>query len=691
MQQPGFLETTWEGEPRLLPSGRMPPKGNVTHGVCRTWQDLTGDSGWAGVVAEATLADPNRPVYLISDLGSDALALFAEAMALLPQEYRWAVLFSTYYATVPQGMTCHWRWLVRGSAEVKAAQKIPNALVLDLNPGMGQAEGGGLVEAARTGQTPPQLALPKAVKAAAVHGWPDDLDSDESARRGGALSPGRRAQTANAPPPVPASPWGGQSTSIGRPVYGKSGWIRGFVSGIAAGVLLTSGIGTVAWLAFGSSRDVSSIAQNDTRVMRPEATLKNASSSGSAPKETAPDSKSPTKPTDSTLDKPKPSGASPDASGPSPGNNPDTNRTVTSNGAPNPPTNPMPTITPPGANAGGNPGTLPKNGQPHKAPIRSNLVRYSFPLKHNSEASLDLNAECKLSGMNHSLTIRGLNTATELSDNGKKYGSKLVAENLDLQTVRVYVQHQNGDKPGPDEGLIKFRTVGTKLHSNPEAQANNEEGRAGLTELSNCVLELGSAQVWLSLRQPAHISPINLELSQKESAVGDEDPLEFNSKPLNWTIRPESRLVFDVDKLRASLILKTDKADHTAKFVPSDQQKELRFESVVNSDWEIIIPRELGTGKDNKTDKKDNKTRIIKAVLNSTEFPKLQAQISELSRIEKLTKSQEEQLSGLKKKRDRIKADKSHLANSKPQIQIPSGVVCMVVDGLEVPIYEIGP
>jgi hypothetical protein len=160
MQQPGFIDTAWQGEPRLLARGRTPPRGDVKHGVARTWQQLAGDAGWAGVLAEATLADPNRPIYIVTDLGVDVLSLFAEALALLPPEKRWSVTFSTYFATVPAGQPCLWRWVQKDSPEAKAAARQSNAMEIDLTTPLGQAQGGALVECARTGQAPPRVASP---------------------------------------------------------------------------------------------------------------------------------------------------------------------------------------------------------------------------------------------------------------------------------------------------------------------------------------------------------------------------------------------------------------------------------------------------------------------------------------------------------------------------------------------------
>jgi hypothetical protein len=150
--QPGFLETAWLGEPRVLPAGRVPPAGDRAPGVASTWQARTGDAGWAGVLAEAFLADPRRPAYLVFRPGTELLPLFEEAIALLPASRRWDVEFSTYFTQLPQGISCSWRGVLDGSELALQAARIPGSLVIDLAGAMGRAQGGALVQLARTGE-----------------------------------------------------------------------------------------------------------------------------------------------------------------------------------------------------------------------------------------------------------------------------------------------------------------------------------------------------------------------------------------------------------------------------------------------------------------------------------------------------------------------------------------------------------
>jgi hypothetical protein len=68
MSQPGFMQGAWDGEPCEIPIGRPPLQGDRQPGVASSWQALTRDGGWAGVLAESFLADPRRTVFLAAEL-----------------------------------------------------------------------------------------------------------------------------------------------------------------------------------------------------------------------------------------------------------------------------------------------------------------------------------------------------------------------------------------------------------------------------------------------------------------------------------------------------------------------------------------------------------------------------------------------------------------------------------------------
>ena len=159
----GFMRSTWEGEPCNFPSGPAIPAGQSPPRVCRAWQQLTGDAGWGGVLAETVAGPVGRQAVLVFPPGTDMLTLLAESLALLPAELRWRVTFSTYFTKLPPGIACQWRCVADGTPEAAAARRgPPTALVIDLCRPLGPAAGGTYVEAARTGR------MPRAVPATAA-------------------------------------------------------------------------------------------------------------------------------------------------------------------------------------------------------------------------------------------------------------------------------------------------------------------------------------------------------------------------------------------------------------------------------------------------------------------------------------------------------------------------------------------
>jgi hypothetical protein len=209
LSQPGFAREIWDGTVGYLAGVREVPQGDDRPRVCRAWQAATGDSGWAGVCADAFLADPRKPLYLVFEPGQDLLPLVAEALALLPPDRRWEVTFSTYFTTLPQGVSCAWRGVVRDSPEALTAARTPQALILDLGPSLGAAPPGARVEQARTGRpavpipptgsTPPPLSSTRFASSAETPRTrrSADVPAAEIDERGSTLP------TSAAPPPLP--------------------------------------------------------------------------------------------------------------------------------------------------------------------------------------------------------------------------------------------------------------------------------------------------------------------------------------------------------------------------------------------------------------------------------------------------------------------------------------------------------
>lgn len=154
LAHPDVMRTSWEGEPHIVSGERLLPNGKSDIRVCSHWKELTGDAGWAGVLAESFLKKPDQPAYIVFSPGMNLLPLIEEALALLPASKRWDVSFSTYFTKVPNGVTCNWRCVLADSPEAKESRRYVQSLRIDLTEPLGPATGGELVEAARTGRAP---------------------------------------------------------------------------------------------------------------------------------------------------------------------------------------------------------------------------------------------------------------------------------------------------------------------------------------------------------------------------------------------------------------------------------------------------------------------------------------------------------------------------------------------------------
>ena len=155
LAQPGFMRTEWQGEPKVVALKPVTREPEERTGICVNWQAATGDAGWAGVIAESFLANPDRLVIVLFQPGQSVLPLFEEAVSLLPPDKRWNVTFSTYFTGLLPGTTCNWRGILSDTKEATDSKRFVDALRIDLNQPPPFPEGTGeLVEAARTGVRP---------------------------------------------------------------------------------------------------------------------------------------------------------------------------------------------------------------------------------------------------------------------------------------------------------------------------------------------------------------------------------------------------------------------------------------------------------------------------------------------------------------------------------------------------------
>ncbi len=247
LRQNGLLESTWQGEPRLL-APRSLPNGSLQPGPCRTWESVAGDAGWAGMLAQTVL--DGHDAWIVIPETADALSMVLEATALLPPDRRWEATFTTYFLSHPPTVRCRWKFVIAGSPEVGKVRRSSTMIAIDLTRGETPPDLPA-VRAARAGQaiagprpsapSPQSIVSTSATPATERRTKPvidpagsalDDLDLDGEPRLGPPQLPSRRrrAATNELPPIAPPKPPGRRS---------KTRWI------LASVVLAALLVGTI--------------------------------------------------------------------------------------------------------------------------------------------------------------------------------------------------------------------------------------------------------------------------------------------------------------------------------------------------------------------------------------------------------------------------------------------------------------
>lgn len=148
---PSVIRSEWDGNCVNIPTPPAFPALSVEPAVCRAWESIAGDAGWAGVVANAWLNNASKPIFLIfsEDQSPEILPLIAEAIAILPHSKRWQATFGTYVTNLPPDVDCKVRCVVAGSDEARMASA--RGVVIDLTQPCGPAPSSEAATAARNG------------------------------------------------------------------------------------------------------------------------------------------------------------------------------------------------------------------------------------------------------------------------------------------------------------------------------------------------------------------------------------------------------------------------------------------------------------------------------------------------------------------------------------------------------------
>ncbi|MCK5803847.1 MAG: hypothetical protein KAI66_13485 [Lentisphaeria bacterium] len=157
--RPSFFFDEWSREPHRIAEPKMiEDKEGETGTHAAAWEALTGDAGWAGVLAYSFLASAKRPAFLVFEPGLELLPLIAEALALLIPEQRWQVTYNTYFTALPAGASCAWRCCLPDSEMLREARRNPSSLVIDLTAPLKAPRENSLVTCAREGTPLPESA-----------------------------------------------------------------------------------------------------------------------------------------------------------------------------------------------------------------------------------------------------------------------------------------------------------------------------------------------------------------------------------------------------------------------------------------------------------------------------------------------------------------------------------------------------
>jgi len=148
--QNAFL-ASWRGRPRELTPRKL-IAADTPQEKCAIWEEVTGDAGWGGIVAER--AEKGDPISIVFPQGfnSETLRmLISEVLALLPPAVRWRMTYSTYSMKSQEssGDTIQIKCFLAGSDESQFARQSPHTMVIDLQHRQGDAPDGKYVVAAR--------------------------------------------------------------------------------------------------------------------------------------------------------------------------------------------------------------------------------------------------------------------------------------------------------------------------------------------------------------------------------------------------------------------------------------------------------------------------------------------------------------------------------------------------------------
>lgn len=154
LQQHNLFHQQWDRDPVVLNGAPTLADANLPPAPCRAWQQRTGDAGHAGHLLRHWQRGERKQLVLVVPDGVSALALFAEAVALLDPGDRWRATFSTLSQQLPTDATCAVQVAMAGTRTARTALAHPGMLTLDLSA-LPPCPEDACTQAARTGMPLP--------------------------------------------------------------------------------------------------------------------------------------------------------------------------------------------------------------------------------------------------------------------------------------------------------------------------------------------------------------------------------------------------------------------------------------------------------------------------------------------------------------------------------------------------------
>jgi hypothetical protein len=130
----------------VLPTGDLPVR------AAHAWSAAGFDAGWAGVVAQSLVDHPQAVVYVVLPEALDALPLVIDVLALMPNDRRWHVTFSTRPLVVLPHVRCQLRFVRAEAPGLARMLAEPGARVVRVERDEDAGESDA-ANAARRGQT----------------------------------------------------------------------------------------------------------------------------------------------------------------------------------------------------------------------------------------------------------------------------------------------------------------------------------------------------------------------------------------------------------------------------------------------------------------------------------------------------------------------------------------------------------